>query len=324
MRVAVPLILSCSLLAGCAAAGRSDGSSIRVDAVGDGKVWPELWPDLLDPSARGQQLPDGAFPARAPSREQLAALKQVERAWRERDERFSASRDALAADPLTAFWLARLLVRDLLFATDGAAADASALIGEAPWRRPFDALVAMGAPAVPCIALDLLRSSRADRRDVAARLFAAMGPAALPVWSPVLRVDDARARRAAVRALGRLPEDGEALRLLTRGLTDPDLGVQAESLRALGGQGASGGAMLRQRLAVESDRFLRVAMIEGLGNQRDRAAAEVLVQCLEQAFAERDQDAAFAARNSLMQISGRREPGGLASWQDWLATWRGN
>ena len=302
----------------CASGEPASGE--RFDAVGAGRDWIGLWPELIDPTAGGSPLPDGAFPATPPSRAQLDTLREAERAWRARDdERFATVRARAITDPVTSFWLARLLVRDLLIATDTAPASTAALVTEVPWRRPFDGLVGIGSAAAPCVVLDLLRAAQADRRDIGARVLAAMGPAALEVWRRVLAVGEARGRRAGVRALALMAADDGVRAALMSSLADPDPGVRAEALRGLGRQGEAGGACLRDRLAVETDPFLRVAIVEGLGDQRDRASAEALVSALAAAFEARDNGVIGAARASLMRMSGRREPGSLVSWQQWVA-----
>lgn len=313
--------LGFALLATSCAGGAGGGDPIvRVDDVGAGLGWAALWPELAEPAVHGAPLPDGAFPARQPSRAQLEALRGAERQWRAKDDAaFARARELAATDPVHAFWFARLLVRDLLIATDSASDATSALVAEVPWRRPFQALADMGTAAVPCVVLDLLRSSQADRRDIGARLLAAMGVAALPTWRGVLAVDDARGRRAATRALGLLPVDRGVCAQCVALLADADLGVRAEALRALGRQGEPGGAALRERLGMETDPFLRQAIADGLGHQTDLASAAALVEMLRQALELRDNDQIAAARSALMRRSGRREPGSLRAWEQWLA-----
>lgn len=308
------------LATSCAGGAGGSDAIVRVDDVGAGLGWASLWPELAEPTVREAPLPEGAFPARQPSRAQLEALRTAERQWRAKDDAaFVRARDLAATDPVHAFWFARLLVRDLLIATDTASDAPSALVAEVPWRRPFQALADMGTAAVPCVVLDLLRSSQADRRDIGARLLAAMGLAALPTWRGVLAVDDARGRRAATRALGLLPVDPGVGAQCVALLADGDLGVRAEALRALGRQGEAGGIALRERLTTETDPFLRQAIADGLGHQADHASAAALVEMLRQALELRDNDQIAAARSALMRRSGRREPGSLRSWEQWLA-----
>ncbi|MGE0142394.1 MAG: HEAT repeat domain-containing protein [Planctomycetota bacterium] len=319
------LLLLCSLplalsLIACSAtdAAQSDGPIRRIDDVGAGKGWLSFWPELRDEGFTGDRLTAGVFPARAPSADQLRGLKAAETAWRTPGGTFGAVATPLLDDPLATFWLCRMLVRDLLAKSDRAAADATAFVGSPGWERPYDALVELGAKAVPCVVLDLLRADGPHRRDLAARVLGEMGPAVLPAWVDVLEVDDSRTVRAAVRALGNMPPDDRARRPLEGLLESPDFGIRAEAGRALAAQGAAGVAVVRDALATERDPFVRCAILEGLGGNRDRESAAMLVAALEAALASRTVEEIRTARASLMQMSGRRQPGSLVSWQQWL------
>lgn len=319
------LPLGLTLLA-CAAtdAARSDGPIRRIDDVGAGKGWMSFWPELRDAEFTGDRLPVGVFPARAPSPEQLRGLKAAESAWRTPGGAFGAVATPLLDDPLATFWLCRMLVRDLLAQSDRAAADATAFVGSPGWERPYDALVELGAKAVPCVVLDLLRADGPHRRDLAARLLGEMGPAALPAWVDVLTVDDSRSVRAAIRALGKMAPDDRVRGPLEQLLASPDFGIRAEAGRALAAQGVAGIAVVRLALAKERDSFVRCAILEGLGGNRDRESAAMLVAALESALDHRAVDEIAAARASLMQMSGRRQPGSLVSWQQWLREFETN
>ena len=163
--------------------------------------WADLWPGLARPGAV-VAVDDAAFPVQRPSDEALGALRRAETAWRARDdEGFASAGRTVADDPVATFWLARMLIRDTLFLRRQMGDDAAALVGEPAWRRPFDALTALGAAAVPCVVLDLLRQRSADLRDLGAELLHAMGPAALPAWERVASVPDPAVRRYVVQAL---------------------------------------------------------------------------------------------------------------------------
>ncbi|MFO1050974.1 MAG: HEAT repeat domain-containing protein [Planctomycetota bacterium] len=314
-------VISCLLpLAACAGGGpgRDSAPIVRIDDVGAGRLWVTLWPELLDPAAADKPLPVGGFPVRPLARDQLDRLKRAEHLWRSKDPAFDAQAERLMHDPVTSFWLARLFVNDLLFATDRGSSGVSSLVGDAPWQRPLQALVAMGAEAAPCVVLDLLRFPRADRRDLGARVLAAMGSEALDSWKRVLGVDDARGRRAAVDAVAGTGQGEAQLALLNAALEDADLGVRAQALRGLGKQGAPGSAILRRRVRDEADPFLRVAAIDGLGHLDDRESAEELVQQLDAALSRSDSDAVAACQVALIQRSGIRRPGTVRSWREWL------
>src|SRR5262245_12605404 len=54
-----------------------------------------------------------------PAPDQIARLRAAEQLYRKDDPAFAAERDDLARDPVTAFWLTRLFVRDLMLAREG-------------------------------------------------------------------------------------------------------------------------------------------------------------------------------------------------------------
>ncbi len=281
--------------------------------------WADLWPGLARPGAV-VAVDDAAFPVRRPGDEALEVLRKAEAAWRARDvEGFTAARDGVAADPVAAFWLSRMLIRDTLFLRRQVGEDAAALVGEPAWRRPFDALTSFGSAAVPCVVLDLLRQRSADLRDLGAELLHAMGPAVLPAWERVAAVPDPAVRRYVVQAL-RGWSDLRAESLLESARTDADFGVRAEAYRSIAAQGRDVGPLLREALAAEQDPFVCRAIVEGLGAQGGADNAAAIVGFLETAIADRDRDGVETANLALMAMTGRPEYDSVPGWRQYLRT----
>lgn len=283
--------------------------------------WDQMWPGLARPDVESF-AGEGAFPARRPDPAGLERLKEAERLWRAGDdEAFAQARGELDQDPVLAFWLARMLVRDALFLRDAATADADTMVGPPPWERPFDALVAMGEAAAPCVVLDLLRQRSVDLRDFGARVLHAMGPAALPAWERTFDVADPLVRRYAVHAVTGWEADdgGRVFALLEHATRDPDFGVRAQAWRAIGEAGGDQGARLRAALAAEADGFVQRAIVDALGHQGDVESAEAVVGFLEGAAQVGDADGMEAAQRALMRMSGTNEPASPVSWRRWLA-----
>ena len=279
--------------------------------------WADLWPGLARPGAV-VAVDDAAFPVQRPSDEALGALRRAETAWRAGDdEGFASAGRTVADDPVATFWLARMLIRDTLFLRRQMGDDAAALVGEPAWRRPFDALTALGAAAVPCVVLDLLRQRSADLRDLGAELLHAMGPAALPAWERVASVPDPAVRRYVVQAL-RGWDDPRSGALLDRARTDSDFGVRAEAYRSLAAQDRDVGPLLRAAIQAEDDPFVRRAIVEGLGAQGGAENAEAIVDYLETAIADRDRDGVETANLALMAMTGRPEYDSVPGWRQYL------
>src|SRR5688572_12431214 len=143
---------------------------------------------------------------------QQQQLKDAEKQYRARAPEFAQTREALASNPATAWWLTRMLVRDVVWYTDHQQADDTKFLDEvtgkkSTWlERARAELTAMGPAAVPCIVEDLLKSRFSDRRMLGAQLLGQIGPAAVPHMGPLLRDADPRLRRLAAEALGQMPE----------------------------------------------------------------------------------------------------------------------
>lgn len=298
-------------LVGC---GTGPSSSLRTNVE---IPWADLWPGLARPEAV-VAVDDAAFPVRRPDATALDALRKAEAAWRARDEEgFAAAGRAVADDPVASFWLARMLIRDTLFLRRQVGEDAAVLVGEPAWRRPFDALTALGPAAVPCVVLDLLRQRSADLRDLGAELLHAMGPGALSAWERVASVPDPSVRRYVIQAL-RGWSDPRAEALLERARADSDFGVRAEAYRSIAAQEGDVGPLLRDALGAERDRFVRRAIVEGLGAQGGAENAVAIVAFLESAIADRDRDGVETANLALMAMTGRPEYDSVPGWRAYL------
>jgi hypothetical protein len=261
-----------------------------------------------------------------PADEQVAALAEAERLYRAGDEAFAARRDVLATDPSAAFWLTRMLVRDVMFAdqnrraTDEEFLAAAALGAEDPLRsRAIGQLRALGPAAVPALVQDLLQSEFPDRRELGIELLGRIGPPAMSALLPQMDSDDWRLRRSIVEVASAL--DGpEADEVLLRGAADAHFGVRAPALVGLLDRGEAHVPRARAVLAQDSDAFVRRKVAEALATHPDRDTAAALVTYYEDCLARGDRRGLEVADQSLRSISGHGRSGDLAFWRAWLAS----
>lgn len=279
-------------------------------------------------SERKPKPEDGAIASKGPalSKAQLEDLKRFETLWRARDQGAVAVREALARDPDTAFWLARLFVRDAVLALDrglaspGEIEQVAASAGDSPLDRAVKELAAMGGAAVPCVREDLLRHPFADRRELGVHVMQAIGRPALETLIAALAESDPRLRHAAARALGGMVSDARARAGLANATTDPDFVVRAAAWQSLARAGDDERARLLAALAGESDAFVRRALAQSLAAFRTRAVAEAIVAYRVRCVQERDTRGIEIADATLHALSGRKNAGGDAFWRAWLAT----
>lgn len=291
-----------------------------------------------------------------PSREQLAALRAAEAAYRAGDERLAELRDGLVADPVTAFWFTRMVVRDLIFVREAqvGSGELVTLQGEARGRPgdDFDAAVrrgrdadasglflraakgerspvevralaqidALGAHAVPCITLDLCRHKQALVRQLGVDLLGRLGPAAMPGVDRLAGSGEPQDRRTAAQALGAMPASAATFAALERLAEDADYGVRGAALRSLEHGGPRGGRLLRKRLAEDPDPFVRRSAAFGLGGHCDRPSAEALVAYLERCQREQDARGADAAQEALQALSRTAGPRTVHAWRSWASS----
>jgi hypothetical protein len=266
-----------------------------------------------------------------PDRPQVAAdavprLVEAERLYRAGDPAFAAARDALAADPATAYRLAQMLVRDVLFHLDNRDYDeAEFLKSAAKAENPkLDAaqaeLRAMGAAAVPCIREELLMHRFADRRAIGIRLVTGLDAAASRALLPMLDSTDTRVRRTALEAMAGMTIDAATQARIQRMTNDPDFTVRGAAFVASTRAWPESVHTLRDALTAESDPFVRRVIVECMGGCRDRRSAEAVVEQFSRALHQGDLRSAESARRTLQQMSGLDYGTAISAWQGWART----
>jgi hypothetical protein len=314
MRTRIPVLGL--LAAGCTAAPPAGPSERDWSAL-----YPELAADAEPAAPAGEARPAGLFAARRPDRECRTRLDAAIRTYVEDgDDAFASQRDELASDPVAAFWLTRALVLFVVTARDAAPAVEEVLVAEPAWERPSRQIAAMGAAAVPCVVLDLVRNQRGDRLHIGAELLQRIGAPGLTRWQPVLRFEDPVLRRSLVEAVAGFEElSPPAVDELERAARDADFGVRAAAWRGLGRDPASI-PRLAAALATETDPFVRRALVETLARHPTRGAASALVDHLQRCTERGDRDGALAADGALRKMSGRTRRADPATWRAWVDT----
>ncbi len=281
--------------------------------------WAERWPDLAAPENDASALELSIFRARRPDGEQSAQLDRAIRAYRESgDEAFTTLRNQLAANSITAFWLARTLGVYALQALARAGEQGLILAGEPAWQRPLNHLSAMGAAAIPFLVIDLLENPHTDRRDLGVRVLQAMGADEFPAWSFLLTDGDLRTRRLAMRVLSSWSPTDVTMPYLEAGLTDPDFGIRAAAYRGLARGGVSQAERMRRALGSESDPFVRRAILESMANFKDRASALAVLAFYERSLEDGEYADLRRADAVLQEISGLQGTRNLAGWRAWI------
>jgi HEAT repeat protein len=267
----------------------------------------------------------GRAPAPRPPAEQQARLVQAEKLYRSNADGFAAERDALARDPVTALWLARLFVRDLLWARDRRQANDAVFLQAVAGRdvhpveaRALEQLRAMGGAAAPAVIEDLFDSQYTDRQEIGAEVLAAIGPAVLPALEPRLASGDRRQRTRAVRALAAMEKTPPVVAALERAAGDGEFTVRAAACPGLAACGAAGAQRLRTMLARDADPFVRRTAAAELGAFADVATATALVEYLERCVDAGDGRGREAADAALRRIAGGAPRSGTPGWRAWL------
>jgi len=288
-----------------------------------------------------------------PAPDQYARLRAAEQLYRKDDPAFAAERDDLARDPVTAFWLTRLFVRDLMLAREGhetgrankdvklndvasatrvrtQTGDSDPLLRAAAGiKNPVEAralaqIDALGAAAAPCIVHDLGCHQQPFVRELGVELLARIGPPALPAMEPLRASAREPERCVYAEALGGMPPDAASTATLSAfAADDPEFTVRATAAKALGRAGADAAPQLRKTLATDPDPFVRRTAAEALAAQRDPATAAALVAYLERCQKEHDGDGEAAAQRALQTQSRTRTPRTAAAWRAWTQTLAG-
>jgi hypothetical protein len=286
-----------------------------------------------------------------PTAEQQARLAAAEREYRAGKD-LDALRPALAADPVTAWWWTRMVVRDLVFVREGRvtaaekldapAAEVPDLVasGRAPQPGDSDLLLqatagrkepleqramreidAMGTAAVPCIVDDLARHPQSFVRSIGVELLGRLGEHALPlVLEDLARSPDPVHRRTGAQAIAAMPPDATTEAHLTTLAGDAHQAVRAAAYGGLPPASADAGSLLRKALEADPDAFGRRAAARALGSHRQPSSAHSLVAYLQRCQAERDAEGAEAAQEALQELSRTRGPRSAAAWRTWATS----
>lgn len=221
----------------------------------------------------------------------------------------------------------------------------------APDERAIDEIVAIGEPAVEIVIHDLLLSGQEFLRTIAAEVLAGIGDPAVPALLRIVREGSSAEQRAAVRVLGAVGSDGDALRALAGLSETSEWRLRSEVAQALGGGGAGACAVLVGMVADE-DAFVRrqvakalarhvgerqavdalIGMLgdeeaavrrdaaEALGSHRGAVdAVRALVDFLAASQQRRDVDDEVAAQKGLQRYAGETGLRSLARWREFAA-----
>jgi HEAT repeat protein len=277
-------------------------------------------------AACGTARPDLYRPGE-PTPEQKERLRRFETAWRKGEPESDALRAELAQDPVTACWLTRLFVRDVMASREGRepGRDRQLLRSAAGMDDPVETralaqLDALGAAAVPCLVEDLCKHRQGYVRQLGVELLGRIGAPALPGLQPLVAGEDAVGRRTAAQALGAMPPSDATLALL-RGLAhDGDFTVRAAAAQSLAPGGPGAAELLRNMLAAEADPFVRRSAALALGRHREPESATALIDYLERCKRELDPQGEIAAQDALQALAQSRGPRSAEAWRNWART----
>jgi HEAT repeat protein len=259
------------------------------------------------------------------SLEQRRELAAAEKAYRDQDPGFAARRDALSQDPSTAYWLARFLLRDLVWRFDRAPADDRQFLHAAAGRaepgilRALRELRAMGPRAVPCIVEDLLKNRYSDRRELGVQVLGRLDASMIPALAPFSKDADPRLRRLCVEAIALHPPAPHSVQVYEAAITDRDFAVRAAGWNGLATAGAGQAPRLRAALLQEPDPYVRRSICRSLRAFPDRATASAILDYMQACLSNEDRDGQRAAEATLAKIAGK-ELHGISAWRQWLLT----
>lgn len=261
-----------------------------------------------------------------PDLAQQERLAKAERLYRAEDPAFAVERDTLAGDPVTALWLTRMLVRDIVLVREGRDPDreferAAARVADPVEVRAMTQLVALGGAAMPCIRRDLLESRQGPLRELGIEACARIGSPALPDLDQMQQSSDANQVRGAARALAAMDPTEASLAQLRRAAEHPDFAVRAAAARGLVRGSIPDVALVRAMVAGDLDAFVRRTAAAGLATVPEAQNAEVLVAFLRRCIAETDAAGEKVAQDALQRLSATRGPRTADAWAEWALTW---
>jgi len=272
--------------------------------------------------------PEGVqrFDPGKPELAQQERLAKAERLYRANDPAFAADREVLAADPVTAFWLTRMLIRDIVVVREGRDPDreferAAASVANPVEVRAMTQLVALGGAAMPCIRRDLLESRQGPLRELGVEACARIGVPALPDLAEMQQSSDANQVRGAVRALAAMDPTEASLAQLRPAAQHPDFTVRAAAVRGLVRGSIADVALVRSMLAGDADSFVRRTAASALATVPEARNAEALVSYLRRCLAESDAAGEKVAQDALQRLSATRGPRTADAWTEWARTW---
>ncbi len=283
-----------------------------------------------------------------PSAEQRARLVEAERHYRA-GEPFDSLRSAIVADPVTAWWFTRMVVRDVVVARDGKitatesrnahvrdlpeflasgqrvdAADSDPLLRAAIGHRdPLEARAIaefdrLGLAAVPCLLRDLARHPQSYVRQIGVDLLGRVGPTALPMIDQELLANaDPVQRRTGAQAIAAMPMAPAIAARLQTLASDPHYTVRAAAYDGLAGADADVAPLLQRALGDDPEPFARRTAARALGSHREAASAQALVAYLHRCQTERDAEGAEAAQAALQKLARTRGPRSVEAWRAW-------
>ena len=233
-------------------------------------------------------------------------------------------RAELAADPTTACWLTRMVIRDLFAVREGRPMRegdlmrAAARITDPVEERALAEIDQLGAVAVPTLVGDLLLHSQPQPRELGIELLARVGAPAMPAVLEVARSGEPRQRRAAARTMGEIGVDASAFAILAEMANDEDYTVRADALRGLRSGGDEAQRLLVEKLRTDPDPFVRRVAAQTLAHHPGQASSLALVDYIERCERERDWPGEKAAQASLQQLTAVRGARTPAQWRTTL------
>ncbi len=285
--------------------------------------------------------------------EKRALLAKAEKPYR-KGEPIDELRQEIAADPVTAWWWARMAVRDVMSAREvradgaeqgsvaGQRADEelekriresrsgsddgeSLLRATAGKRDPVEErglaeLDKLGVAAVPCLVYDLACHTDGFSRQNGAELLARIGDPALPlVRQELLDNGDPLRRRTAARYFemrmpGEMPE-----RELQRLAADADYGVRGAACAGLAHGGSGARAELLRILTSDQDAFVRRCAAVALGMHKGPESARALCDFLARCQKESDEKGCESAQRALQLHSRTRSVRSLDAWRGYAS-----